>query len=160
MFFSGWWLNICIFPLLLTTMFLQCITTIRLSRLFTVYVSLCVSLVYLFFLFCFNDLWSTWTPAVENKSSLLMRYRIYLSAHYFSSYLQNVFIYYLKILPFLHVSVLQAEKKASAHIKYLECLSQKAPDFPIPLRAHTVWEGMTVKLSCTVQGCPPPKVTW
>ncbi|XP_023271028.1 myomesin-3 [Seriola lalandi dorsalis] len=54
----------------------------------------------------------------------------------------------------------QAEKKASTHMKYLERLSQKAPDFPIPLRAHTVWEGMTVKLSCTVQGCPPPKVTW
>uniref|UniRef100_A0A671WAG1 Myomesin 3 n=1 Tax=Sparus aurata TaxID=8175 RepID=A0A671WAG1_SPAAU len=45
-------------------------------------------------------------------------------------------------------------------MKYLEHLSQKAPDFSIPLRAHTVWEGMTVKLSCTVQGCPPPKVTW
>lgn len=54
----------------------------------------------------------------------------------------------------------QAEKKASAHMRYLELLSQKAPDFPIPLRAHTVWEGMTVILSCTVQGCPPPKVTW
>ncbi|KAL7394101.1 hypothetical protein ABVT39_020649 [Epinephelus coioides] len=55
---------------------------------------------------------------------------------------------------------MQAEKKASAHMKYLERLSQKAPDFPIPLRAHTVWEGMTVTLCCTVQGCPPPKVTW
>lgn len=54
----------------------------------------------------------------------------------------------------------QAEKKASVYMNYLERLSQKAPDFPIPLRAHTVWEGMTVKLSCTVQGCPPPKVTW
>ncbi|XP_068426243.1 myomesin-3 [Clinocottus analis] len=54
----------------------------------------------------------------------------------------------------------QAEEKASAHMKYLERLSQKAPDFPIPLRAHTVWEGMTVTLSCIVQGCPPPKVTW
>uniref|UniRef100_UPI0037E74D27 myomesin-3 n=1 Tax=Semicossyphus pulcher TaxID=241346 RepID=UPI0037E74D27 len=54
----------------------------------------------------------------------------------------------------------QAEKKASAHMKYLERLSHKAPDFPIPLRAHTVWEGMMVKLSCIVQGCPPPKVTW
>ncbi|XP_028281957.1 myomesin-3 isoform X2 [Parambassis ranga] len=54
----------------------------------------------------------------------------------------------------------QAEKKASAHMKYLEQLSQKAPDFPIPLRPHTVWEGMRVKLSCTLQGCPAPKVTW
>ncbi|XP_060906102.1 myomesin-3 [Labrus mixtus] len=54
----------------------------------------------------------------------------------------------------------QAEMKASAHMKYMERLSQKAPDFPIPLRAHTVWEGMTVKLSCTVQGCPPPEVKW
>ncbi|KAM3614049.1 uncharacterized protein V6R79_009065 [Siganus canaliculatus] len=54
----------------------------------------------------------------------------------------------------------QAEKKASAYMKYLEHLSQKAPDFQIPLRAHTVWEGMTVKFSCTVQGCPPPEVTW
>ncbi|XP_015230877.1 PREDICTED: myomesin-3-like [Cyprinodon variegatus] len=54
----------------------------------------------------------------------------------------------------------QAEKKKSAHIKYLEKLSQKAPDFSVPLRAHTVWEGMTVMLSCGVQGCPPPKVEW
>ncbi|CAJ1062752.1 myomesin-3 [Xyrichtys novacula] len=54
----------------------------------------------------------------------------------------------------------QAEKKKSAHMEYMERLSQKAPDFPIPLRAHTVWEGMTVKLSCTVKGYPPPKVTW
>ncbi|KAM9851740.1 myomesin-3 [Aulostomus maculatus] len=54
----------------------------------------------------------------------------------------------------------QAEQKARDHMRYLERLSQKAPDFPIPLRAHTVWEGMTVKLSCTVQGCPTPKVTW
>ncbi|KAM6994920.1 myomesin-3 isoform 1-T1 [Tautogolabrus adspersus] len=54
----------------------------------------------------------------------------------------------------------QAEMKASAHMKYMERLSQKAPDFPIPLRAHTVWEGMTVKLSCIVQGCPPPEVKW
>lgn len=57
-------------------------------------------------------------------------------------------------------SVLQAEKKASSHMKYLERQSQKAPDFPIPLRPHTVWQGMTVKLSCTIQGSPPPKVTW
>ncbi|KAF7648754.1 hypothetical protein LDENG_00152440 [Lucifuga dentata] len=55
---------------------------------------------------------------------------------------------------------MQAEKKASDYLKYLELLGQKAPDFSIPLRAHTVWEGMTVNLSCIVQGCPPPKVTW
>uniref|UniRef100_A0A8C6PES1 Myomesin 3 n=1 Tax=Nothobranchius furzeri TaxID=105023 RepID=A0A8C6PES1_NOTFU len=50
----------------------------------------------------------------------------------------------------------EAERKKSAHIQYLEKLSQKAPDFAIPLRAHTVWEGMTVKLSCKVRGHPPP----
>uniref|UniRef100_A0A3B3CM22 Myomesin 3 n=1 Tax=Oryzias melastigma TaxID=30732 RepID=A0A3B3CM22_ORYME len=49
---------------------------------------------------------------------------------------------------------------AAQHMTYLERLSQRSPDFPVPLRAHMVWEGMTVKLSCTVQGCPPPKVTW
>nr|XP_054596971.1 myomesin-3 isoform X2 [Nothobranchius furzeri] len=54
----------------------------------------------------------------------------------------------------------EAERKKSAHIQYLEKLSQKAPDFAIPLRAHTVWEGMTVKLSCKVQGHPPPVITW
>ncbi|KAK5861967.1 hypothetical protein PBY51_017402 [Eleginops maclovinus] len=54
----------------------------------------------------------------------------------------------------------QAQNKASAHMKYLERLSQRAPDFAVPLRAHTVWEGMTVTLSCIIQGRPPPKVTW
>ncbi|KAM8871187.1 myomesin-3 isoform 2-T2 [Spinachia spinachia] len=54
----------------------------------------------------------------------------------------------------------QAETKASDHLKHLELLSQKAPDFPLPLRSHAVWEGMTVTLSCTVQACPPPEVTW
>ncbi|XP_030637314.1 myomesin-3 [Chanos chanos] len=54
----------------------------------------------------------------------------------------------------------EAQKKATAHKKYLEDLSLKGPDFPIPLRPHTVWEGMKVKLSCTVQGCPTPHITW
>ncbi|XP_037532742.1 myomesin-3 [Nematolebias whitei] len=54
----------------------------------------------------------------------------------------------------------KAEEKKSAHIQFLEKLSQRAPDFAIPLRAHTVWEGMTVKLSCTVHGCPTPTLTW
>ncbi|KAM8846165.1 myomesin-3 isoform 1-T1 [Synchiropus picturatus] len=54
----------------------------------------------------------------------------------------------------------KAEKKAFEYKQFLELLRQKAPDFVIPLRAHTVWEGMRVMLACTVQGCPPPKVTW
>ncbi|TWW80085.1 Myomesin-1 190 kDa connectin-associated protein 190 kDa titin-associated protein [Takifugu flavidus] len=54
----------------------------------------------------------------------------------------------------------QAEKKASAHMKYLERLRQKPPDFTVPLRAHTVWQHMKVVLTCVVQGYPPPKVTW
>ncbi|XP_016149831.1 myomesin-3 [Sinocyclocheilus grahami] len=54
----------------------------------------------------------------------------------------------------------EAERKASLHMKLIEDLSMKAPDFPVPLRPHTVWTGMDVKLSCSVQGCPLPSVTW
>ncbi|KAJ7985302.1 hypothetical protein DPEC_G00350670 [Dallia pectoralis] len=54
----------------------------------------------------------------------------------------------------------QAEQRASVHLNYLEDVRKKAPDFSIPLRAHTVWDGMGVTLSCTPVGCPPPLVTW
>lgn len=54
----------------------------------------------------------------------------------------------------------QAQKKASVHMKFIEDLSLKSPDFSVPLRPHTVWTGMEVKLSCSVQGCPTPSVTW
>uniref|UniRef100_A0A3B1K1B2 Myomesin 3 n=1 Tax=Astyanax mexicanus TaxID=7994 RepID=A0A3B1K1B2_ASTMX len=45
-------------------------------------------------------------------------------------------------------------RECSLQLKFLEDLSRKEPDFPVPLRPHTVWEGMAVKLSCTVQGSP------
>ncbi|XP_051576030.1 myomesin-3-like [Myxocyprinus asiaticus] len=54
----------------------------------------------------------------------------------------------------------EAERKASLHMKFIEDLSMKAPDFPIPLRPHMVWTGMDVKLSCSVQGYPFPSITW
>ncbi|XP_035382488.1 myomesin-3 [Electrophorus electricus] len=54
----------------------------------------------------------------------------------------------------------EAQRKASMHLRFLEDLSMKAPDFPIPLRPHTMWEGMTVQLSCTSQGSPAPCITW
>ena len=54
----------------------------------------------------------------------------------------------------------QGEKKVAEHKSFLDALSKKAPDFIIPLRSHTVWEGMRVVFSCTVVGCPPPKITW
>ncbi|XP_061631446.1 myomesin-3 isoform X1 [Phyllopteryx taeniolatus] len=54
----------------------------------------------------------------------------------------------------------EAQKKASEHLEYLERLSQKVPDFAVPLRAHTVWEGMTVQLACVVEGYPPPEAAW
>uniref|UniRef100_A0A3B1JHG6 Myomesin 3 n=1 Tax=Astyanax mexicanus TaxID=7994 RepID=A0A3B1JHG6_ASTMX len=55
-------------------------------------------------------------------------------------------------------SVTSKSGKCSLQLKFLEDLSRKEPDFPVPLRPHTVWEGMAVKLSCTVQGCPAPQV--
>uniref|UniRef100_A0A3B3Z8N3 Uncharacterized protein n=1 Tax=Periophthalmus magnuspinnatus TaxID=409849 RepID=A0A3B3Z8N3_9GOBI len=54
----------------------------------------------------------------------------------------------------------RVEEKVAAHKRYLEALSRKAPDFIIPLRSHTVWEGMRVVFTCTVQGYPPPRITW
>lgn len=87
--------------------------------------------------------------ALENK----VYFRV--AAHYVSL-IWKIFYFFF----FLNISGLQAQNKASAHLRYLERLSQRAPDFAVPLRAHTVWEGMTVTLSCIVQGCPPPKVTW
>ncbi|KAJ8289547.1 hypothetical protein GJAV_G00002550 [Gymnothorax javanicus] len=54
----------------------------------------------------------------------------------------------------------EAEERAWVRKKFLEELSQKPPDFTIPLRCHTVWEGMGVQLACTVQGNPPPRVSW
>uniref|UniRef100_A0AAV2MA98 Titin n=1 Tax=Knipowitschia caucasica TaxID=637954 RepID=A0AAV2MA98_KNICA len=52
------------------------------------------------------------------------------------------------------------EEKVAAHKSFLEALSRKAPDFTIPLRSHTVWEGMKAVFTCTVVGCPAPKITW
>ncbi|KAK1806390.1 hypothetical protein P4O66_004908, partial [Electrophorus voltai] len=54
----------------------------------------------------------------------------------------------------------EAQRKASMHLRFLEDLSMKAPDFPIPLCPHTMWEGMTVQLTCTSQGSPAPCITW
>ncbi|XP_073781636.1 myomesin-3 [Danio rerio] len=54
----------------------------------------------------------------------------------------------------------QAERKAAQHLKHVQDLSLKAPDFSVPLRPHTVWCGMDVKLSCSVQGFPDPSITW
>lgn len=38
--------------------------------------------------------------------------------------------------------------------------SDKAPSFLVELRAHTLWEKMSVKLFCTVAGQPVPVVKW
>uniref|UniRef100_A0A3B3CKA5 Myomesin 3 n=1 Tax=Oryzias melastigma TaxID=30732 RepID=A0A3B3CKA5_ORYME len=66
-------------------------------------------------------------------------------------------VFFFNFLREILQETMSAQKKAAQHMTYLERLSQRSPDFPVPLRAHMVWEGMTVKLSCTVQGCPPPK---
>ncbi|KAL7980516.1 hypothetical protein Chor_001670 [Crotalus horridus] len=54
----------------------------------------------------------------------------------------------------------KAEAKALLEKEVMELLSCRAPMFWIPLRAHTVWERMSVTLECTVLANPQPKVTW
>nr|XP_020655796.1 myomesin-3 isoform X1 [Pogona vitticeps]XP_020655799.1 myomesin-3 isoform X3 [Pogona vitticeps] len=54
----------------------------------------------------------------------------------------------------------KAEAKAQMEKEVIELLSCRAPMFWIPLRAHAVWERMSVKLECTVLASPPPHVTW
>lgn len=38
--------------------------------------------------------------------------------------------------------------------------ADKAPEFLVALRSHTLWEKMSVKLFCTVEGTPTPIVQW
>uniref|UniRef100_A0A8C5S4P2 Myomesin 3 n=1 Tax=Laticauda laticaudata TaxID=8630 RepID=A0A8C5S4P2_LATLA len=54
----------------------------------------------------------------------------------------------------------KAEAKALLEKEVMGLLSCRAPMFWIPLRAHTVWETMSVTLECTVLANPQPKVTW
>ncbi|XP_007424138.1 myomesin-3 [Python bivittatus] len=54
----------------------------------------------------------------------------------------------------------KAEAKVQLEREVMELLSCRAPMFWIPLRAHAVWERMSVTLECTVLANPRPKVTW
>uniref|UniRef100_A0AAY4AK31 Myomesin 2a n=1 Tax=Denticeps clupeoides TaxID=299321 RepID=A0AAY4AK31_9TELE len=51
------------------------------------------------------------------------------------------------------------EKRMSVKKQTPEMMD-KAPDFLVNLRSHTIWEKSTVKLFCTVQGKPAPIVQW
>uniref|UniRef100_A0A8D0C4R5 Myomesin 3 n=1 Tax=Salvator merianae TaxID=96440 RepID=A0A8D0C4R5_SALMN len=53
----------------------------------------------------------------------------------------------------------KAEAKAQLEKEVMELLSCRAPMFWIPLRAHAVWENMSIKLECTVLANPPPEVS-
>ncbi|NXY81275.1 MYOM3 protein, partial [Alcedo cyanopectus] len=54
----------------------------------------------------------------------------------------------------------KAVEKARVEKEHLELLSGRPPMFWIPLRGHTVWERMDVKLTCTILASPPPQITW
>jgi hypothetical protein len=57
-------------------------------------------------------------------------------------------------------SHLQTEEKVWEAKELRELCSGRGPWFWIPLRSHAVWEHTTVLLTCTIQGSPPPQVTW
>ncbi|NXL47366.1 MYOM3 protein, partial [Podilymbus podiceps] len=54
----------------------------------------------------------------------------------------------------------KAVEKARVEKEYIELRSGRPPMVWIPLRVHSVWERMEVKLTCTVLASPPPEVTW
>ncbi|MGH0163263.1 UNVERIFIED_CONTAM: hypothetical protein FKN15_057195 [Acipenser sinensis] len=54
----------------------------------------------------------------------------------------------------------RAEEKSLQLQKTFEERERRTPEVLFPLRHHTVWEGMGVKLSCTFQGCPKPEIKW
>ncbi|XP_074832537.1 myomesin-3 isoform X2 [Carettochelys insculpta] len=54
----------------------------------------------------------------------------------------------------------KALEKARREKEYIQLLSSRPPLIWIPLRAHTVWELMGVKLACTILASPPLQVTW
>ncbi|KAM5247782.1 myomesin-3 [Ctenodactylus gundi] len=54
----------------------------------------------------------------------------------------------------------RTEERVREAKEFRELCSGRGPWFWIPLRSHAVWEHTTVLLTCTVQGSPPPRVTW
>lgn len=58
------------------------------------------------------------------------------------------------------VDYVQAEEKSRQMKEFRELCARRAPMFWIPLRAHCVWERMSVTLACTVMGTPRPSVQW
>lgn len=65
-----------------------------------------------------------------------------------------------RLLGLTDSSCLQTEEKVREAKELRELCSGRGPWFWIPLRSHAVWEHTTVLLTCTVQGSPPPQVTW
>ncbi|XP_029632877.1 M-protein, striated muscle isoform X6 [Salmo trutta] len=55
---------------------------------------------------------------------------------------------------------IKREVQEMMHKKMTSTDTDKAPDFMVALRPHTVWEKTPVKLFCTVDGHPRPIVKW
>ncbi|XP_059510392.1 myomesin-3 [Stegostoma tigrinum] len=54
----------------------------------------------------------------------------------------------------------KVERRAEEERRFAAELEAHAPEFVLELRPHTVWEKMSVTLSCIVQGAPSPQVKW
>uniref|UniRef100_A0AAY4AEM1 Myomesin 2a n=1 Tax=Denticeps clupeoides TaxID=299321 RepID=A0AAY4AEM1_9TELE len=59
-----------------------------------------------------------------------------------------------------NIALTREVKKRMSVKKQTPEMMDKAPDFLVNLRSHTIWEKSTVKLFCTVQGKPAPIVQW
>lgn len=65
-----------------------------------------------------------------------------------------------RLLNYFPTITIQVEEKMALERYAVEESISRAPEFLVRLRSHTVWEKMSVRLYCTVQGFPTPVVQW
>uniref|UniRef100_A0A8C4SW84 Myomesin 3 n=1 Tax=Erpetoichthys calabaricus TaxID=27687 RepID=A0A8C4SW84_ERPCA len=97
-----------------------------------------------------------WVPSLKSSKRISLKISYKGETKLYKILQNSVCLTILFCLNSLFV-FLQAEEKATLTKKFLEQRHQRSPEIMIPLRSHSVWEKMSVRLSCTILGRPVPK---